>query len=114
MITGVTIFLIPFAYELSGFLLSVAVANITLGLFNLILVPGLDGCAIIGELLGIENISDTIKAVKKRKSRKRELTDKGLGNRLTVAACYIISSFKIVIPIILSINVLEVIIQCLI
>lgn len=64
--------------------------------------------AIIEELLGIDNLSDKAKMIRKSKVRKRKLAGKGLTVKLSVAVCYVVSVVKIAIPIIIVINIIEI------
>lgn len=108
LLAGISLFLVSCSEMLSGIFWGIAVINVVLALFNLLLVDGLDGMAIIEELLGIDNLSDKAKMIRKSKVRKRKLAGKGLTVKLSVAVCYVVSVVKIAIPIIIVINIIEI------
>lgn len=113
LLAGIVLFLVPCSGVLSGLFLQIAVVNIFLATLNLLMIDGVDGMAIIGELLGIDDLADKAKMIKKSKAKKRKIARKGITGKLTVAVCYIISVVKIAIPIVLILNVVELIL-CLI
>lgn len=113
LLAGIALFLATWSKTLCGFFFEFAVANAFLATLNLLLVDGIDGMAIIGELLGIDDLADKTKMIKKSKSKKRKIASKGITGKLYISVCYIISVVKIAIPIIVLINVMELIL-CLI
>ena len=109
LLAGIALFLATLSKMLCGFFFEFAVANVFLAALNLLLVDGIDGMAIMGELLGIDDLADKTKMIKNNKSKKRKIASKGITGKLSVAVCYIISFVKMAIPIIILINLMELI-----
>ncbi len=59
--------------SLSGFFLGAAIQNVFLALLNLTLVDGFDGMAIMGELLGVENVISKARRITRFKFKRKNL-----------------------------------------
>lgn len=94
---------------LSGFFLAVAVNNVFLALLNLLFINGFDGCAIIGEIFGTENVIEKAKEMTKQKHIRKKLMSKGIIGIATIIFCYLLRIFQISLPVVILVNVLVVI-----
>lgn len=109
-LTGLFLILGVVFGNIGGLFLAAAIQNFLMGVLNLTFIPGLDGMAVISDLLGISDVAEkATKVVASRKKRKK-LMKEGLPGKATVMACYIFSVFRIALPLLLILNVLEVII----
>lgn len=109
LISGISIFLGTELEEWSGFFFIIAINNIIMGCLNLVFVNGFDGAAVMGELLGINRLGNTAKEVLKSRRKKRTLKKNGLVGKATLATCYLVRLMQIAFPLVMILNVLEVI-----
>lgn len=94
---------------LSGFFLAAAIQNIFLALLNLTLVDGFDGMAIMGELLGVENVISKAKRITRIKYKRKKLEKDGISGKATIAVCYALRGIQIALPLIFALNIVGVI-----
>lgn len=94
---------------LSGFFIFAAICNVFLGLINLAFIDGMDGMAIMGELIGVTNLVYKAKDVTKSKSRRTQLIKRGISGKAVVVFCYLIRIVQIALPLIIMVNIAEVI-----
>lgn len=92
-----------------GFFIGSALANVTLGLMNLILVSSLDGMQIIGELLGIENLCDKAKKVLLNSRLRKRKLGKGISGAAEVAMCGMVCAAQIAMPVLVIFNIMGVV-----
>lgn len=90
----------------SGFLIGMIIQNILLAIVNLTFINGFDGMAIMNELLGVDNFVEKAKRLLKNKSKKKELAKSGFAGKATIAACYLIRSVQISLPLFVIVDVL--------
>lgn len=102
--------LIPF---MSNFFYGFAVDNLILGVINLLLINGLDGCSIMEELLGTRSLSlSAVDFVLNHKSRKNLLLQ-GATGYIKIASGFVGAVCQLAYPLLLLLNVAEVI-SCLV
>lgn len=92
----------------SGFFLCSAVMNGILAVFNLSFIDGLDGCSVLGELLGLLNGVDGAKKLL-RKELKWNIKEASVNKKIAIASCVIIIVYQILLPMVLVNNVLMII-----
>lgn len=111
LIAGVSFFLSVLFPELESVFFGSALNNITLALFNLVFINGLDGAHIIGIILGDEQfVGKSRRLVFSRKERKKmRMRVKGLNSEAAIAVSYILAVMQLVLPLSYVITVLEVI-----
>lgn len=95
--------------SLSGFFLGAAIQNVFLALLNLTLVDGFDGMAIMGELLGVENVISKARRITRFKFKRKKLEKDGISGKATIAVCYILRGIQIALPLIFALNIVGVI-----
>lgn len=109
LLAGLFLILTATVRPLAAFFIIIALNNLIIAVLNLTFIKGLDGAAVMSELLGNEetvlNSTDVVFDERLRRRIKRH----GKSGRATVAVCYILSFLQLTMPIILIINVLEVI-----
>ena len=66
--------------------------------------------AIVNELLGIEDVIETATDVIINRGIRNELREYGMTGNATIAACYMVCGFQIALPLLLLLNVLEVVV----
>lgn len=98
---------------LSGFFYGASICNLLLALVNLTFAEGLDGMTIIGELLGIEDLVEEANNVVKSKAKRNTLINKGMAGKGIVIVCYIIKFLQISMPILVAVNIIEVLLWIL-
>lgn len=94
--------------NLGGMFLIAAIQNAFLAVMNLTLIKGLDGMAILSELLGIEEVAEDASNIIFSRKKKKELRAHGAAGNAAVLACYMINAFQIALPLLMILNVLEV------
>ena len=113
MLAGFFLILSTLWYEASGFMLGAALTNLFLGILNASLIGQLDGMMIFNEIMGTENFISLASSIIKNKKKRRMLISQGVHGKAKFAACCIICSTKIVMPLIFAANVIGVI-ECII
>lgn len=109
LLTGLFLIFGAVVPSLGGFCLNAALCNGFLGLVNLTLIEGLDGASVISELIGTpELIARTKKYVFNRTERRRALR-RGVTGFGTVALSCLLFGMQLALPILLIVNVLEVV-----
>lgn len=102
--------LIPFT---SDFFYGFAFDNLILGVINLLLINGLDGCSIMEELLGTRSLSlSAVDFVFNDKLRKKLLSQRTTGY-VKIAASFVGAVCQLAYPLLLLLNIAEVI-SCLV
>ena len=76
---------------------------------NLTLIKGLDGMAILSELLGVEEVIETTKNIIFSRKKKNELRSHVMAGQAAVLACYMLGAFQIALPLLMILNILEVV-----
>ena len=66
--------------------------------------------AIVSELLGIEDIMETATDVIINRGIRNEFREYGTSGNAIIATCYMIGAFQIALPLLLLLNVLEVVV----
>lgn len=111
LLAGIFLLLSLCSETLSGLCVGISYANIFLSAINLMFIDGLDGIAIIGELLGVESLVDKSRKIIKCKRKKRKIAKNGLSliGKVYIAVCYIINIIQLALPIIIVDSILEMI-----
>lgn len=94
---------------LCAFFFGAAINNALLAFVNLMFVNGFDGMAIMGELLGVENLGDKAKRIFHSRYARKKLLQRGFPAGITVTVCYILRSFQVLYPVLVIVNIIEVI-----
>lgn len=95
---------------LSGFFLGAALANVFVALLNLTFINGIDGMNIMCELLGVRDLPERAKTILKSPRHRRRLMKDGVSGKLTVIMCIAVRITQIALPVLLFLNIIEVII----
>lgn len=90
-------------------LLCAAINNVLLSLINILFVSGLDGTSIISEYLGIPQVVSFTRGLIFNRKRRNRIVAKGINGYVTLAVGLIIQSIQIALPLLIAINILEVI-----
>ena len=109
MLTGLFLVLCTVVEELSGFFLYVAMINGILAVFNLAFIDGLDGCSVVGELLGLPEGVNRAKNILRNSIKKNDIGEMSENKKVALLTCAIITVFQILLPIVLINNVLLII-----
>lgn len=113
LLAGIAGILAMNAISLETFFTSFFVVNIALGVHNLCFSNGIDGFRILEKLLGTENLFEMARRVRKSKPRRRCLMKKGLTGAASVAACYMLGFFSLLMPVSFVLGIIGVV-QCFI
>lgn len=92
-----------------AFLLNAAIVNIILAFVNITFGGGLDGAAILSELLGIENLVEDTKKIAWNTHIRRKLRLMGMPGHALIAVSVVVQILQITIPVIIGWNIVEVI-----
>lgn len=95
--------------SLGGMFLNAAVCNGLLGVVNLMFIRGLDGAAVLSDLLGIDDVIGFAKKVVLSRKTRRKIISQGTNGCAIVAVCYMLFVLQIALPVLLAANVLGVI-----
>lgn len=93
----------------SGMLLMAAHLNLILAVFNTTLLDGIDGMGIYSELLGVDQLVDKAMNLSFNFKKKKELRKRGINGKATIACCYIVIIFQLLLPIILIMNLVSIV-----
>lgn len=110
LLVGIFLILGAIFGDFGGIFLMAAIQNGLLAVLNLTLIKGLDGMAIVSELLGIEDVAETAIDVIINRGTRDELREYGMSGSTIIAVCYMICAFRIALPLLLVLNVLEVVV----
>ena len=106
------VFLCALELELmdSSALIIAAALNAVMAIFNTSLIEGIDGMGIFREALGCSpDFVENAKSLIFSEQGKRQLRGRGINGRATIVACYIIVGLQILLPIVLVMNVVNVV-----
>jgi len=95
--------------HLGGMFLNAAICNAFIGALNLTFIKGLDGSAILSDLIGVESFVEKSRYVITSKRERKKLMNNGASGYATLMVCFLISAIQIALPVLLITNVLEVI-----
>lgn len=109
LLTGFALWLCCHFPDLGGFWFGFGLSNFLLGLSNLAFVDGLDGMAVLRELLDIPDLSQRAKEVVKDKQLRRRLRQSGIQGLVELMNCWIITAGQWIWPLVWLIYLLEVI-----
>jgi len=109
-VAGVSMLLAAMLPALGGMFLLSALVNVIFALLNLTLLSGSDGTCVLEEVLGVEDLMKKAGIVVKNRKIRRRILKQGIYGAGAVAMCYILWIVKIVLPIILLSNIVEVIV----
>lgn len=104
LIAGIALMLATICSSFYGFFFGVALNNLLLGLINLTFIDSLDGMHIIETLLGYKPLE-----MIKSKAMRDALVREGLPGKLELSICYILKAMQLVYPVLLTLNVMEVV-----
>ena len=90
------------------FFLSVAVSNGLMAMLNMIFISGFDGMAIIGELLGIDELPARAKETILNSRARIRLLREGAEGKVTFFVYLLVLILQIGVPVIICLEVLEV------
>lgn len=105
LISGISLILLYLLPKFSLFFYGIGIDNFLLASFNLLLIDGLDGAAILDELLGTYDLfSSSIDFITNKKMREN-LLSQGVTGYAKLFALIIISLFQLSYPVLLLLNV---------
>lgn len=110
LLASVCLIIVSVSVPLSGFFIGAAVTNLFLAFLNLTFVNGIDGMNIMCELLGVGDLPERAKTILKSPRHRRRLMKDGVSGKLTVIMCIAIRITQIALPVLLILNIIEVII----
>ena len=93
----------------TDFLIFASLTNLVFVVFNLSLIGGFDGMAICSEILGVDHLVDKAINLTCNFKGKKEFRKRGINEKATIACCYIVIIFQILLVIILIMNVISII-----
>ena len=95
--------------SLGGMFMSAAACNAIIGAINLAFIKGLDGAAIVSDLIGIEDVIDRAKYIVTKRGARKRILRQGAGGYAAVTMCYMLVVLQIALPVLLVANILEVV-----
>lgn len=99
LLTGLFLCMLKLAIFPSDLLIYAAATNCILGMANMSLIEGLDGSGTFDEYFGCENFVARAKALVSNRKEKAKLRRRGINGSATIASCYIICAWQILLPI---------------
>ncbi len=109
LLAGVFFLLAAAFPNIGGMMLLAGINNTLMAGLNLTFVKGLDGTAIISELLGIKNLVERANRVVFNKRARGRVLKKGTAGYAAAAMCYTLFALQLALPLLLVINVWEII-----
>lgn len=108
LLSGISFLLLSVFPPASSFFYGIGGSNALIALVNLMLISGLDGCAIISELIGSDSLFvNAANLIFKRKTR-RDMLSQGVNGYVKIASCAVAVLFQISYPILIAIEILSV------
>ncbi len=108
LLSGLFLILASVFPQIGGNFFVAAINNMLLALINAMFINGLDGCAIMSELMSETDLIGKIKTVIKNKLVRKQMRKWGLSGHATIAVCYILAVFQISLISLVALNFLEV------
>lgn len=109
LLAGVFLLVAAALPSIGGIFLMAAVNNAIMAVLNLTFVKGLDGTAIISEVLGVPNLIEKANNLVFNKKVRQKVLNRGVSGYATAAMCYTLCALQLALPILLVSNVWEVI-----
>ena len=109
LLTGIFMICAAMFTKLGGLFIVAAISNLFIGALNLTLIKGLDGTAIISELLATENLHDKAKAVVFDKKTRHLVLERGVLGYAVFFICCVLCLMQLMLPLLTVFSVLEVI-----
>lgn len=108
-LAGIFFLLLKTGWFDTSFLIYASLMNVIVAVFNLSLIGGMDGMEIYSELLGVDRLVDKAMNLSFNSKGKNKLRRRGLTGRMTIACCYIVTVFQMLLPITLIMNVIYIV-----
>ncbi len=109
LLTGILLLLTIGVPAMSGAFFCAAVINAFLALLNLTFIEGLDGTAIISELIGAEDLVGSAKRALFSRKRRQRLMKKGAAGGAVLVLSALVLLLQLALPMIYCLNFAEVI-----
>ena len=90
-------------------LIMAAIVNLFLGLFNMTLIKGVDGHWILQDVFTCEEFFLNAVCLCLSARGRKILKNRGINGRATITACWLIISFQMLLPLMLVLNVINVV-----
>ncbi len=104
LLTGIALIIMVLAADSSGICAGIVLANLTLGVINILFIDGVDGLHVIEQILGEDDILDSsnkaiLKAIRRNKFKYDE------NDKIKLVAASIFSLTRLIYPAILIFNI---------
>lgn len=109
MLTGLFLTLSTMIVCLNGLFLYAAMINGISALLNLAFIDESDGCAIVGELIGLPEGVKGAKRILSKSIRKKKIREMSENGKAAIFTCIIMIVYQVLVPIVLINNVLLII-----
>lgn len=109
LLAGVFLILATNIELLSGFFLSAAFSNAIIALFNLVFLEGLDGCHVLGELLGLKDGVSGAELIIQNYLKNGDLKEMTANRKVIVITCVVLVLYQVLLPVIFINSVLSII-----
>lgn len=106
---GFFLCLMRFSILPTGMFLYVAIINACLGMMNLSLINRLDGGEIFEEFIGCREFVPRARLIVFDRVERDKLRKRGINGKATIAACYIICVFQILLPLCVIMEAVQII-----
>lgn len=109
LLTGVCLLLSCAVPALGAAFLYAGLDNFLLAMFNIIFVDGLDGMSVLGDLLGIEDLTDSAREIVTNRALRKQLRAAGPVGHVVIAVSVLVRVLQFALPLLILLNVLEVV-----
>lgn len=110
LVAGVSFILLSVFPQLSLFFCGIGTDNVFMALINLLFISGLDGAAILDELLGTRSLfSDTLDLILDKEVREKLLT-RGITGYAKIVSCVLCTLCQFSYPVLIILNILSVVV----
>lgn len=99
-LTGIFLILGTTFERISGFCLGAVIINIFLVGFNFTMLEGMDGCLVIGDLIGLPKGVRDAKKILVKSIEARNSANRSCNKRVAIIACSILVVYQVLMPII--------------
>lgn len=106
LLTGVFLSLASYGGMLSGIWMIAGINNFLLAIVNLSFINGMDGCTILAELFGTDNLVDRAKEMIRYPYFRKPVLKKGINGKAMIVTGAILLFFQLLLPSLIITNIL--------
>lgn len=110
LVAGVSFILLSAFPQLSLFFCGIGIDNVFMALINLLFISGLDGAAILDELLGTQSLFSVTYDLIFDKDTRKEMVSRGITGYAKIVSCVLCTLCQLSYPVLIILNILSMVV----